>query len=356
MVKAREHLRSQIQGLHAAGHSISHIATTLACDRKTVRKWIKAVPGRVQDAKRRGRPTKMSPKTKDKVRRVFKDKISPGLRRVSRALNFSPDYIEQGKTISHMTLSRYMRKTEWGKFAYKQVMKPLLSAKNVQDRLRFSQRMVAEGYTDDTTRGKLLRSHILFTDESPIELQPRVNKQNRRIRTSDPSTIKPEMRPKFPLKVMVAGGISRYGKTDLYVVPNHETVNGEHYRTHILPSYTTTINDSRVFPCSNLSVLMQDGATCHTARATLSQIGEEDVKVWTDWPGNSPDLNPIEHIWARLQDSVLKYPRPKNREQLILRVREEWESVTQTELWQLCDSFRSRILECVEKEGKHTKY
>ena len=72
-----------------------------------------------------------------------------------------------------MTLSRHLRRTEWGKIAYKQAKKPLLSGKNVEDRQKFSQRMVDEGYTNDTVPGKLLRSHNLFTDESPLELQPK---------------------------------------------------------------------------------------------------------------------------------------------------------------------------------------
>ena len=57
MVKPREHMRSQIQGLHAAEHLISAIATIVKCDRKTVRKWFNSPPGAVRDAKRAGRPT-----------------------------------------------------------------------------------------------------------------------------------------------------------------------------------------------------------------------------------------------------------------------------------------------------------
>jgi len=68
------------------------------------------------------------------------------------------------------------------------------------------------------------------------------------------------------------------------------------------------------FPRADISVLMQDGATSHTARAMLNQIEQTGVKVWTDWPGNSPDLNPIEQAWARLLVSVLKESRPKRIE------------------------------------------
>ena len=139
--------------------------------------------------------------------------------------------------------------------------------------------------------GKLLRAHILFTDESPPELHPKVNRPNKRIQTSDPSSIKPEMRLKFPLKITVAGVISRYGKTELYIVPPGESVNGKHYRRNIVSIYTNIMINGHVFPHTDMAVLMQGGATCHTARATLNQIEQSGVKVWTEWPGNFPDLN-----------------------------------------------------------------
>ena len=120
--------------------------------------------------------------------------------------------------------------------------------------------------------GRLLRAHILFTDKSPPELYPMVNRLNKRIPTSDPSSIKPEMRLKFPLKITVAGVISRYGKTELYIVPPGESVNGKHYCKNIVSIYTNIIINGHVFLCTDMAVLMQDGATCHTARATLNQI------------------------------------------------------------------------------------
>ena len=127
--------------------------------------------------------------------------------------------------------------------------------------------------------GKLLRAHILFTDESPPDLHPKVKRPNKRIQTSDPSSIKPEMRLKFPLKITVAGVISKYGKTELYIVPPGESVNGKHYRKNIVSIYTNIMINGHVFPRTDMAVLMQDGATCHTAQATLNQIEQSGVKV-----------------------------------------------------------------------------
>ena len=114
--------------------------------------------------------------------------------------------------------------------------------------------------------------------------------------------------------------------------------------------------DRKVFPRPNLVILMQDGAPAHTAKATMERIREQFPSVWRDWPGNSPDLNPIEHLWARVQDSVLRQPRPRNREELIKRVRQEWNSITQNDIYKLIESFSRRIVACLQQDGHCTKY
>lgn len=76
------------------------------------------------------------------------------------------------------------------------------------------------------------------------------------------------------------------------MVSDKQTITGEYYCAHILPLDTAILKDRRVFPKQEFAVLMQDGATCHTASRLFAQLDNEGVKVWKNWPGNSPDLNP----------------------------------------------------------------
>ena len=101
---------------------------------------------------------------------------------------------------------------------------------------------------------------------------------------------------------------------------------------------------------------LQDGATAHTAEKTMKVIRRNFNGVWTDWLGNSPDLNVIENLWAKLQDTIFRKPRPCNREQLITRIKEEWTSIDQETTTTFVESFRKRILECHSNNGRHTKY
>jgi transposase len=50
---------------------------------------------------------------------------------------------------------------------------------------------------------------------------------------------------------------------------------------------------------------MQDGAPCHTSKIAKGALNKMGIKLFK-WPGNSPDMNPIENVWHVLKSEVRK--------------------------------------------------
>jgi hypothetical protein len=102
-------------------------------------------------------------------------------------------------------------------------------------------------------------------------------------------------------------------------------------------------------------VFQQDGAPCHTAKVCQQYFRDNNVRV-LDWPGNSPDLNPIENLWARLK-VLVSQRRPSNRTELIEAVIASWNHViTVRELDNLVSSMPDRCKAVIEAKGFATKY
>ena len=198
---------------------------------------------------------------------------------------------------------------------------------------------------------------MLWTDESPIELNPKPNSQTYRIRIDNKANVPRVKVPKFGVKILVAGGMTAQGVTELHIVEDGCTVNGNYYRTKILPIYLNALN-SGLFTSRSKASMMHDGAPAHFSKKTEDIIKAKYSKFWGKgiWPGNSPDLNPIENLWAILKDSVFIEPKPKTRKELIQRVLETWNSFTLDLLKKLSQSFKKRIIELERKQGLKIDY
>ncbi|KAG2993136.1 hypothetical protein PC118_g4170 [Phytophthora cactorum] len=103
-------------------------------------------------------------------------------------------------------------------------------------------------------------------------------------------------------------------------------------------------------------VFMQDNASIHASIETKSFFQEIGVQL-LDWPARSPDLNPIENVWAILARKVYSHGKQYNSLQdLTAAVMDTWDSVTINELRDLIDTMPSRCFEVARKGSDTTQY
>ena len=85
------------------------------------------------------------------------------------------------------------------------------------------------------------------------------------------------------------------GTGGLFFLPIGITMNGVRYRKML---YKLKIHKA-IHECN---IFMQDGASGHRSKL-VSDFLKKNIKT-LDWLCNSPDLNPVENLWAMLKDKV----------------------------------------------------
>lgn len=156
---------------------------------------------------------------------------------------------------------------------------------------------------------------------------------------------------KHPTSVMIWGAISVYGVGTIHVVEG--TMNARQYGEVIDSCVLPVMNEW--FPTGD-GLFMQDSAPCHKAKVITQQLEENNINV-LDWPGNSPDMNPIESIWSELKKKV-KQKHSTTKQALINNILDVWRN--DDELSAMCRTvvvgMPSRIQALLKAKGAHTKY
>ena len=75
------------------------------------------------------------------------------------------------------------------------------------------------------------------------------------------------------------------------------------------------------------------------------------------WPAQSPDLNPIEHIWDYLERRVRgRCPTLKSKADLVSALQEEWITIGPEYLENLVFGMPRRVHAVIENKGHPAKY
>ena len=328
--------RAQIVVLSEEGYSEREISAKMQCSKTAVHTALKNFNnyGSYKDLKRSGRPKKTSPRDDLTIKRIAVRSPTSSLKKIRAAL------LGKGTDVHITTVSRRLR-FNFGLKSYKPARKPRLTPLMKSKRLAFAKEHAA--WTSEDW------SKIMFSDECTLQ-QFVVRKKNVRRpvgkRFEERYTVSTI---KHPPSQMVWGAFSRSGTAGLYFLPPGSTMNGSRYVDLLKGKLEMHMN---IHQCT---VFMHDGAPCHRSKIVKQFLSEKNVAT-LGWPGNSPDLNPIENLWEILKNKVAE-KQPSSAGALNHAIKEVWvKEISRDYCEKLICSMPKRIHAVIKNKGGHTKY
>lgn len=101
-------------------------------------------------------------------------------------------------------------------------------------------------------------------------------------------------------------------------------------------------------------IFQQDNDPKHTSRTAKQFFQEKSMEVM-EWPPQSPDLNPIEHLWAIL-DTKIPMESRTNVTTFWEAMQREWKKIPSNTLKNLVRSMPKRLKAVIDNKGRATKY
>lgn len=325
---------SQIVVLRQEGYTQQQLAQRFGISRSAVQKCLARHQATGSfSARKRGRRPRVTTASTDRVMRRL------AVKDPTASSSFIASQLPEA--VNPRTVRRRLQH-DFGLKAYRPAVTPQLSAKNIKDRMAFAQRYHSRSAADWAA--------TMFSDESIIK---QFYSFSTHVRRPSGTRYNPRYtvgRVKNSPSTMIWGSISYAGAGPLYFVPRKTTINAAHYLTilqqHLLPSLAA----------HSCTTFQQDGAPAHTAVLVRRWLEENNVNVLAPWPGNSPDLNPIENCWAMVKKRVAEL-RPTSLTDLEAKVRQVWETEVTAEFCSsLIRSMPDRLAAVIKARGGPTKY
>jgi transposase len=93
----------------------------------------------------------------------------------------------------------------------------------------------------------------------------------------------------------------------------------------------------------------------HTSKCIKTWLKKNKIKVLY-WPPQSPDLNPIEHLWSEAKRRLYKLPKATSKEDLWKKLQEIWNNIKSEDCIKLIDSMPERIRDVMKVKGSYTRW
>ncbi len=225
----------------------------------------------------------------------------------------------------------------------KLLKKTMIFPRNQLKRVEFCREMVNYGPTFWDT--------VIWSDETTVRQMPQGKKLKIRIQSSNigqSDAINPQIHS-GGFSVMFWGCFSQLGLGPLVALEGN--LNSEKYvellRDTVLPELAAA---------GRPMVFMQDNAPCHKAKVVMDFLAENNIET-LNWPPQSPDMNPIENLWAIIKARrQKKYGVPRTKGELIEQIFNIWDQIEPEIVANLANSANKRINLVLKLKGKVSKY
>lgn len=241
---------------------------------------------------------------------------------------------------SRDTVKRRLRSS--GLFGRRPAKKPLVSLKNRIARIKFAKEHINKTSKD--------WAKVLWSDESKFMLFGSDGiKYVRR-------PVNQRYDPKYQLPTMKHGG----GNVMVWGCFSRDVIGPLHRIDGIMDQVVYKDIMSKVMlPHAKQKmprgwIFQQDNDPKHTALSVKDFFRTKKIRI-LEWPSQSPDLNPIEHLWEHL-DRQLEGRKPSNKQTFYEMLESAWKKISIDVLIKLVDSMPSRCAAVIKAKGYPTKY
>ncbi|KAG2468538.1 TCB1 transposase, partial [Polypterus senegalus] len=326
-------LQDRIVSRHKSGEGYRKMSAALMVPMSTVasiiRKWKKFETTR--NLPRAGWPSKLS----DRGRRALVREVTKNPMVTLSELQRSS--MERGEPSRRTSISAAIHQP--GLYGRVARQRPLVSKRHMAAHLEFTKRHLKDSQT--------MRNKILWSDETKIEL---FGVNARRHVWRKPGTAHHQANT-IPTVKHGGGSIMLWGAGTGRLVRIKGKMTAAMYRDILDENLLQSALDLRL---GRRVIFQQDNDPKHTAKIPKEWLQDNSVNV-LEWPSQSPDLNPIEHLWRDLKMAVHRH-FSSNLMELERCCKDEWAKLAKDWCAKLVASYSKRLEAGIAAKGASTKY
>ena len=185
---------------------------------------------------------------------------------------------------------------------------------------------------------------VIWSDECSVQLDHHGRLCFRKVK--QPRKLKP--RPKHPPKVHIWAAISKRGATSVVIFKGIMT--SSRYGSIL---ETALLFIEAAYPDGHR--FQQDNDPKHTSNYTKNFFLDKAINWWRT-PAESPDLNPIENVWASLKYYLRHHYKPRNLQEVIDGIKKFWATMSPTVCRKYIDHLHKVMPKVVQLEGAASGY